>query len=104
MCEEESGSPDLCLVDIGKLKEHCRCLITWSSDQPSGLSGNGSEVEFARIAHYPVREFLESDRTSESASLFYLQPEKLYKDVLNSVFGRSNVTKLLQVPRGAALT
>jgi hypothetical protein len=28
MCEEKSGSPDLCLVDIGQLKERYRCLIT----------------------------------------------------------------------------
>jgi hypothetical protein len=67
------------LFDIEVLKESCGCLLTFAPDKDL-IS------ERVILAHYTVREFLESDRLKCHSSFFKLLPDDKYKDCLNAVF------------------
>ncbi|KAM5377938.1 hypothetical protein ACJZ2D_004842 [Fusarium nematophilum] len=97
MGTEESTPQNSALVDLELLKESCGCLVTWSLCDEDSFSNN-SGIEHATLAHYTVREFLESDRATRCSSFFRLQPGVPTQDVVNSVFSRAMNAKLLAVP------
>ena len=67
------------LFTVESLKESCGCLVTFSFD-------NYSEIETASLAHYTVREFLESDRLFGNALHFSLGPQRDYADLVDAIF------------------
>jgi hypothetical protein len=77
MCAGDLQSESSVLVDVELLKDSCGCLLTF---QP------GQESESIDLAHYTVREFLESSRTIEHSVFFRLDPVDKYRDILGSIF------------------
>ncbi|KAF4462848.1 Vegetative incompatibility HET-E-1 [Fusarium albosuccineum] len=91
---QEEESADFFCFDLETLRESCGCLVTWTTE----VTPDGAETQTAKIAHYTVREFLESDRSPKSASFFSLRRWEVFGDVLSSLFSRATNTKLLKTP------
>lgn len=70
------------LYDLESVKEICGCLVTFTFDEGLGLEG-------ASLAHYTVREFLESDRISNGPSAFFsLRKGDIFFEHYQLVFGQ----------------
>ena len=83
---------DIChLVDLELLKDSCGCLITFAHDGDSGS-------ERALLAHYTVREFLESDRVKDYSTFFRLPPDDPYTDILCAIFRQALVSQPYEGP------
>ncbi|KAJ3549716.1 hypothetical protein NM208_g354 [Fusarium decemcellulare] len=91
---QEEESADFFCFDLETLRESCGCLVTWMTE----VTPDGAETQTAKISHYTVREFLESDRSQKSASFFSLRRWEVFGDVLSSLFNRATNTKLLGAP------
>ena len=88
MCTRDSQMETLRLVDIELLKESCGCLVTYYG---------APESEKAVLAHYTVREFLESDRTTHFSSFFQLHPDDIFKDVQRAIFRHALASRPFEV-------
>lgn len=73
--------------DIESMKDICGCLITFN------FADNDSEYEGARLAHYTVREFLESPRILDTAAAYFHVKE----DVVGTLFLHSLIQRTLAV-------
>ncbi|KAF5012593.1 hypothetical protein FDECE_1360 [Fusarium decemcellulare] len=91
---QEEESEDFFCFDLETLQESCGCLVTWTTE----VTPDGAETQTAKIAHYTVREFLESERSQKSASFFSLRRREVFRDVLSSLFSRATDSKLLRSP------
>ncbi|KAK4167201.1 hypothetical protein QBC43DRAFT_231228 [Cladorrhinum sp. PSN259] len=68
--------------DVVTLKESCGCLIRFLPVQDSQMS-----LERATIAHYTVREYLETERSStQNASFFRVKPGSSLIQLLDTMF------------------
>lgn len=74
---EDRSGPDKFLHDLDTLKEACGCLVSFS---------NGFGGETANIAHYTVREFLESSRASSLLTASMKMGHKDRHTILASIF------------------
>jgi len=71
------------LCDLESLKDTCGCLVTFTVDKIT-------ELETVDIAHYTVREFLESDRISVSpAAWLATVKETSYAGIMTSILEHS---------------
>ena len=85
--EEDVASPDDLLCDLATLRDVCGCLVTFSQRDNPGQNAKAEE-ETAIIAHYTVREFLESSRASgKLAEWIKFDSKRRYSTLLSSVFG-----------------
>ncbi|MEJ0106519.1 MAG: NACHT domain-containing protein [Bacteroidota bacterium] len=78
------------LYDIETLKDSCGCLVSFTftkKDQPQS----------ANIAHYTVREFLESDRSS-STSWFSIKRKASYGLILAFVLEYATTSEVTEIP------
>jgi hypothetical protein len=74
------ASPDHHFYDIESMKDICGCLITFD------FAGNNSGYEGARLAHYTIREFLESPRILDTTAAYFHMQEDVVKTLfLNNV-------------------
>ncbi|PVH69859.1 hypothetical protein DL98DRAFT_661450 [Cadophora sp. DSE1049] len=66
------------LVDLEMLKESCGCLVTFALDE-------STQSETAILAHFTVREYLESERTRQHSSFFRLVTNDSHAHISNTV-------------------
>lgn len=88
------------LCDLTMLKDACGCLVTFSREQSPGWKGETQE-ETAIIAHYTVREFLESARASGKLTEWInISTNSHYSALLRFVFDFALTTKTprLEIP------
>lgn len=74
---DNRSGPDDCFLDLANLKDVCGCLVAFSY-------GRGGET--ANVAHYTVREFLESSRASSPLTASMKIGQKDRFTILVSVF------------------
>ncbi|KAK3312862.1 hypothetical protein B0H66DRAFT_569022 [Apodospora peruviana] len=93
--DEEDDVDDDHFYSIDSLREICGCLVTFERD-------DWMEKDIAILAHYTVREFLESDRIFGSpAAYFSLHPDKYSLNHLARVVFRNALSA--QIEAGRAL-
>ena len=93
------------LCDLTMLKDACGCLVTFSQKGSSDWEGE-IEEETAIIAHYTVREFLESARASGKLTEWIsISTNSRYSALLRFVFDFALTTKTprLKTPDGGNL-
>lgn len=78
------------LFDIDSPKESCGCLISF-------VLTDDERLECAILAHYTVREFLESDRLKNHSLYFRLQPHDGYCDLHSILITRALTATRLDV-------
>jgi hypothetical protein len=78
------------LYDLDSLKDSCGCLVSFNIDQTA-------EAHLASVAHYTVREFLESDRSSRT-SWFNIKQPASYSSILGFVMDYTITSEPIQNP------
>ncbi|KAK7414038.1 hypothetical protein QQX98_007070 [Neonectria punicea] len=77
-----STGVDLRLINADTLRESCGCLLSYNDTSFDG----GSQTQVA-LAHYTVREFLESHRAKgPTSSFFIIREEESYANVCETIF------------------
>lgn len=64
----EDTTAESLVSDLEMIKDSCGCLLSYQQDD------KGSEAWNITLAHYTVREFLESDRARSGQSAFFAMP------------------------------
>jgi hypothetical protein len=88
--DQDGGMEDhLCTLEL--IKELCGCLISFGPSEQEGA--------MVFLAHYTVREFLESDRpVSSHVRAFKIQPQDSYRSIV-AVLMRFTMTRLSVMER-----
>jgi hypothetical protein len=84
------STSDEYLYDLETLKDSCGCLVSFTFDKKG-------HSQLANIAHYTVREFLESDRSS-STSWFSIKGKASYSMILTFVLEYAITSKPIEIP------
>jgi hypothetical protein len=83
-------SSDDSLYDLETLRDSCGCLVSFTPNKED-------QSHLANIAHYTVREFLESNRSS-STSWFSIKPNVSYRLILDFVMEYAITSEPLDIP------
>ena len=83
-------SSDEYLYDLETLRESCGCLVSFAFDEEG-------QSQSTNIAHYTVREFLESDRLSRT-SWFSIEHTACYRSILAFVMEYAITSEPIKIP------
>lgn len=78
------------VLDLETLKESCGCLVSFTFDQDG-------HSKLVNVAHYTVREFLESDRSSV-ASWFKIKQKMSYGSILDFILEYTITSEPFEIP------
>jgi hypothetical protein len=82
--QSQPDSGDL-LCDLETLKDICGCLVSFTPVQQ--CEGNPDDQDEVNIAHYTVREFLESNQVSDSVTAWItISNQDCYSRILAAIF------------------
>jgi len=78
------------LFDLETLKDSCGCLVSFTFDQDG-------QSQLVNVAHYTVREFLESDRPS-FVSWFKIEQKASYGSILAFILEYAITSEPIEIP------